>query len=78
MAEAAEVEVSEKKRLPALLLCFFFGFLGIHRFYVRKIGTGVIWLLTLGIVGIGSIVDFIMIIIGSFKDKEGKKLEEWT
>jgi TM2 domain-containing membrane protein YozV len=69
---------SEKKRLPALLLCFFFGALGVHRFYVGKIGTGIIWLVTLGILGIGALVDFIMIIIGSFKDKQGKKLEEWT
>lgn len=71
-------EVSEKKRLPALLLCFFFGALGIHRFYVGKIGTGILWLLTLGILGVGALIDFIMIIVGSFKDKEGKRLEDWT
>lgn len=71
-------EVSKKKRLPALLLCFFFGGLGIHRFYVGKIGTGVLWLLTLGILGIGTLIDFIMIIVGSFTDKEGKRVEDWT
>ena len=70
--------LSEKKRLPALILCFFLGALGIHRFYVGKIGTGIIWILTLGILGIGALVDFIMIIIGSFTDSEGKKLEDWT
>lgn len=69
--------VSEKKRLPALLLCFFLGFLGIHRFYVGKVGTGILWLLTVGLFGIGVLVDFIMIIVGSFKDKEGRTLEEW-
>ena len=71
-------EVSEKKRLPALLLCFFFGALGIHRFYVGKIGTGVLWLLTGGIFGIGALIDFIMIIVGSFTDKEGKRIKSWT
>jgi len=71
-------EVSEKKRLPALLLCFFFGTLGIHRFYVGKIGTGVLWLLTGGILGIGALIDFIMIIVGSFTDKEGKRIKSWT
>jgi len=44
---------SDRKRLPALLLCFFFGVLGIHRFYAGKIGTGVLWLLTGGVLGIG-------------------------
>lgn len=71
-------EVSEKKRLPALLLCFFFGTLGIHRFYVGKIGTGVLWLLTGGILGIGALIDFIMIIVGSFTDKQGKRIQSWT
>ncbi len=71
-------EVSKKKRLPALLLCSFFGVLGIHRFYVGKIGTGILWLLTGGILGVGALIDFIMICVGSFKDKKGKRLEDWT
>ena len=70
--------MTDKKRLPALLLCFFLGVLGIHRFYVGKIGTGILWLLTGGLVGIGALVDFVMIIVGSFKDKQGNKIEEWT
>lgn len=70
--------MSEKKRLPALLLCFFLGGLGIHRFYVGKIGTGILQLVTLGGLGIWALIDFIMIIIGKFTDKEGKTLEAWT
>jgi len=69
--------MSDKKRLPALLLCFFLGYLGIHRFYVGKVGTGILWLLTGGLLGIGALVDFIMIIVGSFTDKDGLTLEEW-
>ena len=70
--------MSEKKRLIALLLCFFVGCLGIHRFYVGKIGTGVLQLITLGGLGIWALIDLIMIILGNFTDKDGKKLEAWT
>ena len=52
--------MSDKSRIVAALLCFFLGYLGIHRFYVGKIGTGVLWLLTAGIFGIGAFVDFIV------------------
>lgn len=71
-------ETSDKKRLPAFLLCFFLGTFGIHRFYVGKVGTGILWIFTLGCVGIGTLIDFIRIIIGSFTDKQGRKLEDWT
>ncbi|MGI6776903.1 MAG: TM2 domain-containing protein [Acetivibrionales bacterium] len=69
--------VSPKSRLACLLLCFFFGVLGIHRFYVGKVGTGVLWLLTAGLLGFGALVDFIMIIVGSYKDKNGKYVKNW-
>ena len=76
--EAAASGASDKKRLPVFLLCLLVGPLGVHRFYVGKIGTGVLWLLTGGVFGIGALVDLIMIIIGSFTDKEGRKIDEWT
>ena len=69
--------VSSKSRLVALLLCIFLGYLGIHRFYVGKTGTGILWLITGGCFGIGYIVDLIMIIVGSFTDKSGAFVSKW-
>ncbi|HAW97057.1 MAG TPA: hypothetical protein DCX67_00835 [Opitutae bacterium] len=69
---AAEIQKSEKGFLPTLLLCFFLGGLGVHRFYVGKIGTGVAIILTLGGgFGIWPLIDFVMILLGKFTDKQG-------
>jgi TM2 domain-containing membrane protein YozV len=70
--------MSEKKILPAFLLCFFLGILGVHRFYVGKIGTGILQLVTLGGLGIWALIDCIMLIVGAFTDKQGNKLTQWT
>ena len=69
--------MSDKKILPAFLLCFFLGFLGIHRFYVGKTGSGVAQLLTCGGLGIWALVDLIIIATGCFTDKNGNKLTQW-
>ena len=70
--------MSEKKILPVFLLCLFLGPLGIHRFFVGKIGTGILMIVTFGGLGAWVLIDLIMIIIGSFTDKEGNKITEWT
>lgn len=74
-----QMDVSPYKRLWALLLAglWFVGAAGIHRFYVGKVGTGIIWLLTGGGFGIGQIIDGIMILTGSFTDKQGRRLVVW-
>jgi TM2 domain len=69
--------VSPKSRTAALLLCFFFGVIGVHRFYVGKVGTGIAMILTIGGLGIWAFIDFIMIIVGAFTDKEGRRVELW-
>lgn len=63
---------SRKSRIIAFLLCFFFGLLGVHRFYVGKVGTGVLWLLTSGLFGIGALIDLFLIIFGGFRDEDGR------
>ena len=65
------MEKSEKGFVPTLLLCLLLGTLGIHRFYVGKIGTGILMIITLGAFGIWTLIDLIMIAVGSFKDKKG-------
>ena len=66
---------SDGRWLIALLLCFFLGCLGIHRFYVGKTGSGIAMLLTCGGCGIWALVDFIMILVNSFTDKNGRPLK---
>jgi len=63
-----------KSWIAALLLCFFVGTFGIHRFYVGKIGTGILMLITFGGFGLWTLIDFIMIAIGKFSDKQGSAL----
>jgi TM2 domain-containing membrane protein YozV len=66
--------ISDKDFLPTILLCFFLGGFGIHRFFVGKTDTGILMLLTLGGLGIWWLIDLIMIAIGSFKDIEGRAI----
>jgi hypothetical protein len=77
MLDAAGNPVSDKSRLAAALLCWFVGVLGVHRFYVGKVGTGVAMLLTCGGLGIWALIDLVIILVGSFRDQDGRALENW-
>ncbi len=68
---------SPKSRLVALILCFFLGGFGVHRFYVGKIGTGILYLCTAGLCGFGWLWDLVMILVGSFRDSQGLALTNW-
>ena len=65
------MKISDKNHTTALLLGIFLGFLGIHRFYVGKTGTGVLWLLSGGILGLGWFVDVVFLLTGCFDDWDG-------
>ena len=69
---------SPKRIVPTALLAFFVGVFGVHRFYVGKIGTGLLQLVTLGGLGIWALIDLIFIVIGEFTDRDGNKIKEWT
>lgn len=74
LSDNEEYIKSTKSKTVAGLLCFFLGVLGIHRFYVGKVGSGVLWLLTGGLFGIGTLVDFFLIIFGGFYDSNNNVL----
>lgn len=61
-----------KSKLVAYLLWFFLGFLSLHRFYLGKIGSGLIWLFTLQLFGIGWVVD-LFILSGMVDNYNNKK-----
>ncbi len=71
---AGNADYPYKSRWAAFFLCLFLGYLGVHRFYVGKAGTGILWLFTVGMFGIGWLVDLLMLLFGGFRDKAGYPL----
>ncbi len=85
--------VSPKSRAALSIFAFLLGQLGVHRFYAGKIGTGIIMLVltiigyatfiwvvgfvALGVVGLWNLIDFILAVAGTFKDKDGKVIKNW-
>ncbi|MBE0537083.1 MAG: TM2 domain-containing protein [Phycisphaerae bacterium] len=66
---------SDKSGLVCLLLLLLLPGLGIHRFYVGKVGTGLLFLVTLGGFGIWWLIDLIFIVSGAFTDSRGAKVK---
>ncbi len=69
--------VSPKSRLAAAILAWFVGWLGIHRFYLGKVGTGLLMIFTLGGLGVWALVDFVLIVVGDMTDGDGLLVSEW-
>jgi len=74
MTATTAAATGQKSWIVTLLLSFFLGALGVHRFYVGKIGTGILMLITVGGFGVWALIDFIMIAVGKFSDKQGLAL----
>jgi len=68
---------SERSRGVALALSVVLGVFGAHRFYVGKVGTGLLQLCTFGGLGIWYCYDVILIAAGAFHDVDGRPLVEW-
>ncbi|MBI1314150.1 protein kinase [bacterium] len=76
-----ELPDAAPSRFAALVLCLLpfvtFGFVpicGLHRFVSGRIGSGLLWLFTFGLVGVGQLVDLILIALGEFRDAAGRPL----
>ncbi len=59
---AAAMEGKMKNKWVSVALCFFLGVFGAHKFYEGKIGMGILYLFTVGLCGIGVLVDFIVLL----------------
>src|SRR5699024_10893731 len=64
-----------KSYLVTWALAQFLGTLGIDRFYLGKIGTGILKLITAGGFGIWALIDLILVLTGNTTDKEGRPLD---
>ncbi|QNM93844.1 TM2 domain-containing protein [Mycoplasma sp. Pen4] len=68
---------SSKSRTVLTLLSFFFGALGVDRFYAGNVMLGIIKFLTFGGWGIWALVDFILAVAGKMKDGSGAVISKW-
>ena len=66
---------SPKSKWVALVIWFFFGYLGGHQFYAGKMGKGFLYLCTFGLFGIGWIIDLFVILGGGFTDSFGRPMK---
>lgn len=69
---------SEKRIAPTLLLCLLLGVFGAHRFYTGRTATAILQLVTLGGLGIWTLVDAVLLATGSFSDGDGDRIVEWV
>ncbi|MFC1945380.1 TM2 domain-containing protein [Chloroflexota bacterium] len=63
--------------LAVTLLSFFYGHIGVHWFFLGKIGTGILIIVPLGGLGIRALIDYIMAVSDSTKDKDGNPENTW-
>ncbi|SNX74376.1 TM2 domain-containing protein [Cereibacter ovatus] len=69
------VDKSKHDKIVMALVCFFLGFIGVHRFIVGKPGTAILMILTFGGLGLWVLIDFILILTGNFRDGDGNRID---
>ena len=68
---------SDRSFVATWMFAWLLGFLGVDRFYLGKVGTGVVKLITLGGLGIWWLIDLILTLAGVQRDKEGRLLPDF-
>ena len=75
---AASADISERTRGVALPVAILLGLFGAHRFYVGKVGTGLLMLITAGGCGMWWVYDLILLAAGEFRDADGRRVVRWS
>lgn len=70
------IQTSDKSKTTALILCLCLGMFGAHYYYVGRVGRGLLYTLTMGLICFGWIVDIFVILAGNFKDGAGVPLKK--
>jgi TM2 domain-containing membrane protein YozV len=69
--EIKESFTGSSRWIVFVLLCLFLGVLGVHRFAVKRYRSGILYLITAGLFGIGVLFDLVSLFINRFKDNRG-------
>lgn len=73
--DAPKNDEASQARIIAFVLCLFFGWLGFHRFYTGSVVLGLLYLLTCGFLGIGVIIDLLLLLCGTYRNGRGQYLK---